>query len=113
VNTHLDFVPCFLRQCLEAARNVTADVRVHERILREVLRMAAALGLDQPPPIIGQAIHRRHRKLTGVRDPYLAAKRRFNDLAMAALPELRALVRGTGDPLRTAARLPCGRSARD
>lgn len=62
MNTYLDCVPCFLRQCLEAARAVTEDPRVHERIVRDVLRMTAELRLDRPPPHVGQAIHRRLRE---------------------------------------------------
>ncbi len=48
MNTYLDCVPCFLRQSLEAARGITEDVHVHERIVRDVLRMTAELDLDQP-----------------------------------------------------------------
>lgn len=113
MNTYLDCVPCFLRQSLEAARNVTPDVGIHESILREVLRMAADLDLDRPPPFVVQAIHRRLRDLTGVRDPYLAAKTRFNDLALAVLPKLRETVRGAADPLLAAARLAVAANAID
>lgn len=113
MNTYLDCVPCFLRQSLEAARIFTADARVHERIVRDVLRMAAELDLDQPPPFVGQAIHRRLRELTGVRDPYRAAKSRFNRLAMEALPELAAVVRQAPDPVLAAARCAVAANAID
>ena len=113
MNTYLDCVPCFVRQSLEAARNVTPDAGIHERILRDVLRLAADLDLDQPPPIVAQVIHRRLRELTGVRDPYLAAKRRFNELALQALPGLREIVRAAADPLQAAARLAVAANAID
>jgi uncharacterized protein with ATP-grasp and redox domains len=113
MNTYLDRVPCFLRQSLEAARGITEDVHVHERIVRDVLRMTAELDLDRPPPFVGQAIHRRLRELTGVKDPYLAAKRRFNSLAMEALPELAELVRRDADPLLAAARFAVAANAID
>lgn len=103
MNTYLDCVPCLLRQSLEAARGVTDDVRIHERVVRDVLRMTAELDLDRPPPFAAQAIHRRLRELTGVEDPYCAAKKRFNELALEALPELSERVRRDGDPLRAAA----------
>jgi hypothetical protein len=103
MNIYLDCIPCFLRQSLEAARNVTDDARVHEQILRDVLCMTAELDLNQPPPFVGQAIHRRLRELTGVEDPYQVAKRHFNRLAIDALPELRAAVRQAPDPLLAAA----------
>lgn len=103
MNTYLDCIPCLLRQSLEAARNVTEDPRLHQRILREVLRMTAEMDLDRPPPFVGQAVHRRLRELTGVKDPYQAAKRHANRVAMDALPELRAAVRQAPDPLLAAA----------
>jgi len=113
VNTYLDCIPCILRQSLEAARNVTKDARLHEQVLREVLRMTAELDLDRPPPFMGQAIHRRLRTLTGVTDPYEAAKRRFNRLAMDALFELRTAVRQAPDPLRAAATYAAAANAID
>jgi hypothetical protein len=113
MNTALDCVPCFLRQTLEAARAATPEVRVHEQIVREVLRLVAELDLDRSPPAVGQAIHRRLRELTGVRDPYQEAKRRFNRLALEALPELAAQVRQADDPLLAAARCAVAANAID
>lgn len=104
MNTYLDCVPCFLRQSLEAARAQTSDVRVHEQILRDVLRMTGELELDRPPPFLGQMIHRRLRELTGMADPYGAAKRRYNEMVAALLPELRSAVQQAPDPLLAAAR---------
>jgi uncharacterized protein with ATP-grasp and redox domains len=104
VNTYLDCIPCLLRQGLDAARNITDDVHVHERMIRDVLRIAAELDLNQPPPWVGQIIHRRLRELTGVDDPYRAAKSRFTQLAMAILPELREQVKRSPQPLFAAAK---------
>ncbi len=104
MKTYLDCIPCFLRQSLDAARNVTDDRHVHEQILRDVLRMTAELDLERPPPFVGQLIHRRLREVTGVEDPYQAAKRHSNRLALAALPELAFTVQGASDPLLLAAR---------
>lgn len=102
MRTYLDCVPCFVRQSLEAARNVTADAALQERMLRDVLGMAATMDFDRPPPFMGQAIHRRLRQLSECADPYEGAKRHFNRLASDALPELGEIVRGSTDPLRAA-----------
>jgi uncharacterized protein with ATP-grasp and redox domains len=104
VNSYLDCIPCFLRQSLEAARNINDDGRLHEQIIREVLRMTADLDLRRPPPWVAQRIHRRLRELTGVDDPYQAAKERFNRLALAMLPALRERVKRDPHPLLAAAR---------
>jgi damage-control phosphatase, subfamily I len=113
MKTHLDCIPCFLRQTLEAARQITTDTKVHEQLVREVLRMGADLDLGQAPPLVGQRIRRRVRELTGVKDPYQAAKNRFNRLAMAALPEIAALVRQSPDPLLAAAKFAIAANAID
>lgn len=104
MQTYLDCIPCFLRQSLEAARNVSSDAHLHEQILKEVLQTVAALDLNRPPPEVGQVIHRRLRALTGVKDPYRAAKLRFNSLITEMLAELRGIVASAEDPLLAAAK---------
>jgi len=105
MRTALDCIPCFVRQALEAARFVTDDPAVHERIVRDVLRMAAEMDLAQCPPVVGQRIHRRLREITGVDDPYRAVKDRFNRMALDTLPELKQKVQEAPDPLTMALRL--------
>ncbi|MBN1422173.1 MAG: DUF89 family protein [Planctomycetes bacterium] len=105
MNTALDCLPCFVRQALEAARFVTDDRAVHERIVRSLLRSAAEIDLAQPPPVVGQLIHRQLRGMTGVEDPYRAVKDRFNEMASDMLPELSAMVEEAADPLLMALRL--------
>jgi uncharacterized protein with ATP-grasp and redox domains len=113
MNTYLDCIPCFLRQALEAARNATEDAGIHEQVLRDTLRMVGGLDLDRTPPFVGQAIHRRVRELTGTQDPYAAAKRHFNRLALDTLPELRAVVRQAPDRLLAAAEFAVAANAID
>lgn len=101
----LDCIPCFVRQALEAARMATDDIAAHEQILREVLRLAATMDLSDSPPAVGQRIHRRLRELTGNIDPYAGVKKRFNQMAMDMLPELRARVAAAQNPFAAAVRL--------
>jgi uncharacterized protein with ATP-grasp and redox domains len=63
------------------------------------------MDLRQSPPAMGQKIHRLIRKLTGVQDPYLQAKNRFNQLALKMYPELREQIQASADPFETAVRL--------
>jgi uncharacterized protein with ATP-grasp and redox domains len=90
---------------LDAARFITDDTAVHERIVREVLLLTAEMDLAQSPPSISQQIHRRLREITAVSDPYRIPKARFNQLALEMLPELRALLESAEDPLLMAVRL--------
>jgi len=105
MKTSLDCIPCFLRQALDVARLSTADASVHESILRDVLQWAGGINLDQPPPLLAQRIHRRLRELTGMEDPYRAAKNRHNAMALKMLPRLRAEIASASDPLIMAVRL--------
>lgn len=102
---HLDCIPCFMRQALEASRFVTDDEDVHEAVLRELLSDTAEIDLSECPPEVGQKIHRRIREMTGNPDPYSEAKKRFNRLAMDILQELEDEVKASDDPLLHALRL--------
>ncbi len=105
MKTSLDCIPCFIRQALDAARLVSVDADVQERIVRDVLLWSAKMNLAEPPPLMGQRIHRRLHEITGVTDPYRAAKDRQNRMAQSLLPELRAVIEASPEPLATAVRL--------
>jgi uncharacterized protein with ATP-grasp and redox domains len=105
MRTYIDCFPCFVRQALDAARLATDDEKVHAKVVREVLRLAADLDMGQSPPIIGQRIHRLIRELVGKDDPYRNIKKRFNNLALQLYPELRKQIGNSNDQLETAIRL--------
>ncbi len=105
MKTSLDCIPCFLRQALDVARMASADVAVHERIVREVLQWTSEMDFEQSPPLLGQRIHRRLREITGVEDPYQTAKKCHNGLAMNLLSELESAIEAASDPLMMAVRL--------
>ena len=105
MKTSLDCMACFIRQALDAARMVSADPAVHERIVRDVMGWAAQMNLNTPPPVLAQRIHRRLRAISGVKDPYRTAKDRCNRMALKMLPELIPLVDTAADPLIMAIRL--------
>jgi len=105
MNTSLDCLPCFVRQALAAARMVSADAAVQERIVREVLLLIGGMILDGSPAVLAQKIHRRIRGIVADKDPYREAKDRQNRMAMSLLPELRSEIEAASDPLLTGARL--------
>lgn len=105
MRTALDCIPCILRQTLDAARMISPDPSVHQQILRDTMRWAVEMDFEQTPPELAQRIHRRLREITGVEDPYRAAKDRMNRLALELLPSLQAEVETSHDPLLMAARL--------
>ena len=105
MKTFFDCIPCFLRQALDAARLATSDEAIHEQVLREALRVGAAMDLRQSPPAMAQHIHRVIRKLTGHADPYREVRKRFNQMALELYPTLRGWVAESNRPMETAVRL--------
>ena len=105
MKTYFDCIPCFFRQALDAARLVTDDERVHERVLREAARVVVEMDIGESPPVMGAAIHRRIREITGNADPYRDIKERCNRLALDLYPELKERVTQCANPPATAIRL--------
>ena len=105
MHIYLDCFPCFLRQALDAARFATNDQEVHETVIRAVLRLATEMDMCQPPPVIGQQVHRLIRRITGEQDPYREQKHRSNELALRLYPEVRPEVERAPDPIEAAVRL--------
>ena len=102
---YLDCIACFVRQGLDAARLSTDDEQVHEKIVRQILRLAAKLDMSQNPPEMGQQIHRLIREMVGKDDPYHKIKNHFNNLALKLYPELRKQIVSSNNRLETAIRL--------
>lgn len=105
MRTSLDCIPCLLRQALEASRRVSSDPLMHELFLREVLQWTSEMDLEGSPPVLAQRIHGRLRELSGIDDPYRAAKETQNRMVLRLLPELKAQVEASPDPLGLAVRL--------
>jgi uncharacterized protein with ATP-grasp and redox domains len=84
---------------------ITDDETVHEQVVREVLTLWQGMDLRQSPPAIAREVHRIVRRVTGVADPYLEVKERFNRLAMEMVPELKEKIAASPDPIETAVRL--------
>lgn len=84
---------------------VSADPTLQERMVRELLHWTAQMDLMQPPPVLGQRIHRRLREISGVADPYLAEKIRLNRMAMDVVSQLKANAQAAQDPLAAAVQL--------
>lgn len=101
----LDCIPCFVRQALETARFVSEDPAVHERIIRDLLRWACEMDFEQPPPVLGQRIHRRLREITGVEDPYRAIKDCHNRTALELYAEMKSRIENASDSFGMAVQL--------
>ncbi len=105
MRTHFDCIPCAIRQVLDSIRMVTDDEAMHEKVLREALGLWHDMDMRESPPAVARKVHRMLRKMTGVADPYLEVKQRYNRLAMEMVDDLEETVASSADRMETAVRL--------
>ncbi|MGC9329714.1 MAG: damage-control phosphatase ARMT1 family protein [Candidatus Hinthialibacter sp.] len=105
MKSYLECIPCFLRQTLESISMISEDESIREDVLRSVLRDVSHMDLNDPPPLMGQRIHRLIRKKTGVIDPYSAIKKQYNQAILAHYDQYQTQIQSADDPLETAIRL--------
>lgn len=94
--------PCIVRQSLSALRLSTQDAALQQRALDELMRRMRGLDLSRTPSYVSRLSYDVAREMTGVKDPYAAAKRETNTLALALLPALRSKIAAAADPLHMA-----------
>ena len=105
MRTFFDCIPCFIRQALDSARLATPDEAVHERVVREALRVGAEMDLRQTPPAMAQRIHRAIREFTAQGDPYREIKDWSNRMALTLYPTLQTWIEDSDNPMETVVRL--------
>jgi len=105
MRTHLDCIPCLIRQTLDSVRFVTDDEQIHEQVVREVLRLASSMDMSQSVPAVAQKVHCLIRKLVGQNDPYRKVKNWSNTQALKLCHELKKLIETSNEPLEAAVRL--------
>ena len=105
MKAQLDCLPCIVRQAVDAARHSTDDPALRRAAVKAALEALAEAPLDATPMRTGFCVHRAVARVTGVDDPWMAAKTESNRHAMELLPSLRRLVADADDHLLTAARI--------
>ena len=105
MRTHLDCIPCFFKQALEAGRLAGADEITQKRILDEVSKLIPTFCLDSSPPEMGRVIYQIVEKEARHDDPFKEIKQRSNQLALALLPKLRRKLEASEDKLLAAVEL--------
>jgi len=105
MKTYNECIPCLVRQALGAARFISNDEDVHQKVLRKTLSALAIMDMNQPPPMMARHIQKTIAEVTGNKDPYKKIKTKFNKFSLDILADLRAMVEKSKDPLKTAVRL--------
>ncbi len=105
MKTYNDCIPCLVRQALGAARFISNDEGVHQKVLKKTLAALAVMDMNQAPPMMARHIQNTITEVTGNKDPYKKIKKKFNKFSLGILEDLRAMVESSKDPLKTAVRL--------
>jgi len=104
MTSRAECMPCFVRQALDAARELGVDEEKTHRTLRRVLLAVADFPLGLAPPAMAQTVHRIIREEVGSADPYAGIKAESTRLALLLADEARAVVAGAIDPFKMAVR---------
>lgn len=99
-----DCIACFIRQTLDALREVTSDNKKTEHCLRRVLRVAAEFDFELSPPEMSRHIHKIIREETGSYDPYKKIKEGSIEIAKSMEPDVRRRINAASDPFEAAIR---------
>ncbi len=105
MKTYVECFPCIVRHAVEAAHHAGNDSGVAEQVLREVLDYCARLDMSTPPPKSGQFVNQVVRRISGLADPYLEVKQRFNAFILGLYPSLKTRIELSAHPLETAIRM--------
>lgn len=105
MKSSIECIPCLARQAMEASGFATRDEAARERVVRLLLREIAGMDFDKAPPVAAQKMHHLLRHETGIADPYQAAKRRFNAMALQLRSSFEGKIAASEDPFAAAVRL--------
>ena len=105
MKVHLDCIPCFLKQSLEAARMATDDEEIHLKVMLEVLKNLEDVNFENSPPELSKEVHRIIRDITKSDDPYKNVKDESNKMIEKLYDSLKEEVEKSKDPLLTSIKL--------
>jgi damage-control phosphatase, subfamily I len=102
---HLECIPCYLRQILDAAKMITDDKKLLERILRESLQAAAEFDYNSIGLLTQAKIQKTIKKLLPEIDPYIEIKKKFNHICLDLEEELKIIIKQSPDHFETSLRI--------
>jgi len=102
---HLECVPCYIRQALEAAKMATSDSKLHEQILRESLIAASEFDADGIGFVLQAKIKKILEKILPAMDPYREVKEKYNRITLELTDNLKEIIRNSKNPFETSLRI--------
>ena len=102
---HLECIACYIRQILDAAKMVTDDKKLLERILRKSLKTASEFDSDNIGLLTQAKIQRAIKELLPNSDPYSGIKKKFNLICLDLEEKLKMIIKDSSDPFETSLRI--------
>ncbi len=102
---YLECMPCYIRQAVDAAKIITNDRKLQEKILRESLIAASKFDSKNKGILINAKIFRVIKELAPSGDPYRKVKKKFNNICLDMEKEIKEMIRNSKNPFETALRV--------
>lgn len=102
---HLECVPCYIRQALDAAQMVTEDKKLQEQILRKSLIVASKFDTESSGFITQAKIQNVIKEILPDGDPYRKVKEKYNRITLGLADELKRVIEISTDPFETSLRI--------
>lgn len=100
----LECIPCFIKQALDALKQVTDDNELIEKALKKVLQETSQLDFSLSPPAMGQRIHTIIRQECNDTDPYKNIKRQADERALGLYEKIKQQIDNSPNPFVCALR---------
>jgi len=94
---HLECVPCFIRQILEAAQMVTDDKEILEKILRKSLITASKFDMEANGLLTQAMIKKSIKDIMPAANPYEKVKKEFNIICLELVEVFKKMIEDYGD----------------
>ncbi len=105
MKTKTDCIPCVFKQSLATIRHITRDDQIIERVMRKIAGAYSKKSLQTTPAYYSQTAYDIISKETGVEDPFLDEKKKFNELVISMIPDCYVELEKSNDTLTTGAHL--------
>lgn len=102
---HLECMPCYIRQALEAIRMVTDDKKLQEKIMRKCLIVASKFDTNGIGILTHNRIHKIIKKFAPSGDPYREIKQKFNVICLNMIDEIKQIISKSHNPFETSLRI--------
>ena len=101
---NIDCIICFQKQALRALKDVS-DVKVKERVLRDVMAMLLGENWTLTPPELAGKVYKIVRDVSGIEDPYKELKRKSNEIILKMYDKLKMECNNSTNPILHALKL--------